>query len=79
MAESTARLKKKLAALPVSERYALAEYLIDSADNDKDAEWEDSWMNELDRRWAAVCEGRSKGVAASVAFKRARRALEKIK
>ena len=79
MAKSTERLRKELAALPVSERYALAEYLIDSADNAKDAAWEDSWMSELDRRWAAVQEGRSKGVAASTAFKRARQALENLK
>jgi putative addiction module component (TIGR02574 family) len=43
--------------LPETERLELASHLIASVDSARDPEWNSAWLDELDRREAAVADG----------------------
>jgi putative addiction module component (TIGR02574 family) len=56
MSESEELLTKAL-RLPEHERAALARQLLESLDSERDAEIDDAWLTEIERRCAAVDAG----------------------
>jgi putative addiction module component (TIGR02574 family) len=50
MASSAHRLLQDVLALPENERLELASEIIASVDGPGDADWEQAWLAELDRR-----------------------------
>ena len=70
MGEAAKRVLQDALALPLNERRALAEQLVDSLD-DADPEWDRAWRSELDSRLAAM----RAGVEEEVSLEEVRRRL----
>jgi putative addiction module component (TIGR02574 family) len=54
MTSSAQQLLKGVLALPEDERLELASEIIASVDGPRDADWEEAWLAELDRRVEAA-------------------------
>lgn len=54
MSEVARKLLEDVLALPENERLELASELIASVDGPRDADWEEAWLAELDRRTDAA-------------------------
>jgi putative addiction module component (TIGR02574 family) len=70
MSETAKRIRLQLAALPATERAELAAFLLDSLHEEQGEQAEKAWEAELERRWQAYVEGKSKGVPAEEVFAR---------
>ncbi len=68
MTETAEKLKLELAQLPLSERAALAYFLLHSLDEEDDAEVEGAWDIELTRRMQEINWGTSVGEPAHQVF-----------
>jgi putative addiction module component (TIGR02574 family) len=54
MTSSARKLLEDALVLPEAERLELASEIIASVDGPRDADWEDAWLTEVDRRAAAA-------------------------
>ncbi len=72
MTESAERLKPTLAELSAQDRAALAHYLIQSLEDESDADVEAAWDAELARRLEEIKSGRARGESADKVFARLR-------
>jgi len=75
MPDTLAELKDKASRLPESDRATLALALIESLDGPADAEVEEAWRTEIERRVAAYERGEVKLVPGDEVFARLRRRL----
>lgn len=71
MSEAACKILQDVLALPEDERLELASEIIASIDGPKDADWEATWLAELDRRTQ-----KPQRPAAKVAATGPKRALE---
>ena len=62
-------------ALPVEERVVLAQCVWDSVGHFASFEVEKAWMDEVDRRWREIEEGKVQCLPADQVMKRARESL----
>lgn len=70
-------IEKTIFSLPPDERAALAHRIWDSLEGFVDAEIEKAWMDEAERRWQEIKEGKVNCIPAEEVMKRARAALKK--
>jgi putative addiction module component (TIGR02574 family) len=63
-------------ALPVDERVVLAQRVWDSVEHFASSEIEKAWMDEADRRWLEIEEGKAQCQPADEVMRRARESLE---
>jgi putative addiction module component (TIGR02574 family) len=75
MSNVLAELKRKAAQLDEAERAELALALIESLDGDIDADAEEAWRVEVERRIAAIDRGEVKLIPGDEVFSRLRRKL----
>lgn len=75
MSPQLLEIERKAFQLPVQEREALAERLIQTLNKVALTEVEDAWVNEAERRFEAYLRGERKGIPASRVFKQIRRDL----
>jgi putative addiction module component (TIGR02574 family) len=68
MTEAAERLKPELSRLTPHERAELARFLIDSLDEDDDADAEMAWDAELARRMEGIANGTAAGEPADTAL-----------
>jgi len=61
--------------LPVRERVRLAQQLVSTIDDQSDAEVEELWFNEAERRLEELHTGKVEGIDADEAFRMAREDL----
>ncbi len=76
MALETKACEAEALKLPVAQRAALAERLIESLDSLDDAENERLWVEEAERRYQAYREGRLSARSAAEAIQRAQSRLQ---
>lgn len=62
-------------SLPVEDRVVLAQRVWDSMEHFVGADIEQAWMDESDRRWREIEEGKVECQSADEVMKRARKAL----
>ncbi|MBX9582603.1 MAG: addiction module protein [Gemmataceae bacterium] len=76
MTEAAEKLKPVLAALSPGDQAALAKYLLELIDPGEPGltqeEWEEAWVEEIDRRLADLDSGKDPGVPAEEVFRRLR-------
>lgn len=70
-------IEKTIFSLPLDERAALAQRIWDSLKGFADAEIEKAWMDEAERRWQEIKDGKVSCIPAEEGMKRARAALRK--
>jgi putative addiction module component (TIGR02574 family) len=75
MANILAELKERAAQLPEAERAELALVLIESLDGPADADVEEAWRVEIERRAAQVERGEVEPIPGDEAVERLRRRL----
>jgi len=63
-------------ALPVAERVVLAQRVWNSVEHFASSEIEKAWMDEADRRWVEIEEGKAQCLPADEVMRRARESLE---
>ena len=63
--------------LPIRERDRLAQQLVSSLDEESDADVEELWLVEAERRLEELRSGKTQGVPAAEAFAKARDALRR--
>jgi putative addiction module component (TIGR02574 family) len=68
MTEAAEQLKPQLLQLPDGDRAALARFLIDSLDEQTDADAEAAWEAELARRAEEIRSGQAQGEPAEQVF-----------
>ncbi|MBW3599109.1 MAG: addiction module protein [Planctomycetes bacterium] len=73
MTETAEQLKPELARLSPQDRAALARFLIDSLDDEEDADAESAWDAELARRSEEIDSGKAVGEPADEVFAKLRR------
>lgn len=61
MTATAERLKQELAQLAIEERAEIAQFLIETLDEETDADAEAAWREELRRRSDDIDAGRAKG------------------
>ena len=64
MSEEAKALKSRLALLSPEDRAELADFLIESLDEEQEEGWEEAWNAELTRRLREIEEGKVAGVPA---------------
>jgi putative addiction module component (TIGR02574 family) len=72
-------LEKEILELPPRSRVRLAEKLVQSVDGFTSKEVESAWSEEINRRVEEIESGKAKGVSASAAMAKARRALHEAR
>ncbi|MBU1752407.1 addiction module protein [bacterium] len=78
MSTATMQLMEKVLALPMDERVILAQHVWDSVEHFIiDPEIEKSWMDEAERRWHEIEQGRVQCIPAKEVMKKARASLNK--
>ena len=77
MSTATMNLTERVLALPMDERVILARCVWDSVEHFVDPEIEKSWLDEAERRWQEIEQGRVQCVPAEEVMKRARAGLNK--
>jgi putative addiction module component (TIGR02574 family) len=75
VAASLKRIESDLMRLAPKIRARLAELLISSLDKDEDADVEELWAAEVQRRDDELRSGQVKGIAAAAVFRKARSAI----
>jgi putative addiction module component (TIGR02574 family) len=70
-----ARLLAEALDLPVRERLRIASALLRSVDPEEDADAEEAWLTELDKRSAGLADGTAKTVDAKTVHAEVRAAL----
>ncbi len=78
MSTATMELTEKVMALPTDERVILVQHVWDSIEHFIiDPEIEKSWMDESEKRWQEIEQGRVQCVSAKEVMKKARVSLNK--
>jgi len=77
MNAASKKLVDELLALPLDEQVAIAQVVWDHIEHFADAQVEQAWMEESERRWREIEKGKVECVEAEVAMRRARDSLEK--
>lgn len=75
MSDTLLELKQKAAELPDTDRAELARYLIESLDGPADADVEEAWRQEVERRIDQIDRGEVRLVPGDEVFARLRRRL----
>lgn len=75
MASAVRQIESKALKLSAVERARLAERLISSLDEAADADAEETWMREVERRLDELRAGKVRGRAAATVFRKVRSAL----
>ena len=70
-----ANVTKQVLALPVEERIVLAQHVWDSVAHFASSEVEKAWMDDADRRWREIEEGKVQCLPADQVIKNARESL----
>ncbi|MDI6793757.1 MAG: addiction module protein [bacterium] len=70
-------LAEKVLALPIDERVILAQRVWDSVEHFVDPEIEKAWLDEAERRWREIEQGRVQCMPAEEVMKKARASLNK--
>jgi putative addiction module component (TIGR02574 family) len=68
---------KKAMALPVEDRVVLAQRVWESVEHFASREVEKAWLDEADRRWREIEEGKVRCPSANEVMKRARKSLSR--
>lgn len=68
-------LKTQIGKLPVSERAALAKWILDSLEHLSEAEIAELWADEAERRLDELEQGLVEAIPADEAFRQARAAI----
>ena len=76
MARPLDQIEKEVMSLPPRERATLVEHILATLDVGEDADAEEAWLAEAERRYQAYRAGKIQASPAAEAFKRARRELE---
>jgi putative addiction module component (TIGR02574 family) len=71
MTEAAARLKDQLAYLSEQDRLEIADFLLSTVECDDEAA-DDSWDQELERRWQEIQSGTAQGTPAEEVNRRLR-------
>jgi len=71
-----AEVTNEALALPVEERVVLAQRVWNSVEHFASSEIEKAWMDEADRRWVEIEEGKAQCLPADEVMRRARESLE---
>ena len=69
------QLARQVLALPVEDRAALAQRVWDSIEHFADADTEKAWLDEADRRWREIEEGKVECIPAAEVMRRARASI----
>ncbi|MFH1096425.1 MAG: addiction module protein [Candidatus Desantisbacteria bacterium] len=77
MSTATMELTEKVLILPMDERVILAQYIWDSVEHFVDPWIEKAWLDETERRWQEIEQGRVECVPAEEVMKKARVSLRK--
>ncbi|MEW6096012.1 MAG: addiction module protein [bacterium] len=77
MSPATMRLMEDVLALPTDEKVVLAQRVWDSVEHFVDSEVEKAWLDEAERRWFEIEQGRVQCVPAEEVMKKARASLNK--
>ena len=77
MNAATKRLTEEILALPLDDQVAIAQAVWDHVEHFADSEIEQAWMEESERRWREIEEGKVECVPAAEAMSRARASLDK--
>ena len=77
MSTATMELTEKVLALPTDERVILAQCVWDSMEHFIDTDIEKAWMDEAERRWQEIKQGRVQCVLAEEVMKKVRASLNK--
>jgi putative addiction module component (TIGR02574 family) len=75
VADPASKLEAKALKLPPAERARLAERLISSLDQQADADCEESWLREAERRLAELESGAAATISAERVIEKARTSL----
>ena len=79
MSRTFEEVRDEAMALSPEERGHLAEELLDSVRSDEDAEWDDEYTAEIQRRVAEIDAGTAKLVSADEAIASARQAVNDVR
>lgn len=75
MTATVKQLARQVLALPVDDRASLAQKVCDSIEHFSNHETEKAWMEEADRRWREIEEGKVVCIPAEDVMRRARASL----
>jgi len=79
MSRTFEEVRDQAMALSPEERGHLAEELLDSVRSDEDAEWDDEYSAEIQRRVAEIEAGTAKLISADEAIASARQAVNDVR
>lgn len=79
MARAIAEIKAEIRGLKRTEKIELLRSLIDELDAPADPQVERAWLEEAQRRYRELREGRVKGVPGELVFERLRSRLERCR
>lgn len=77
MSTATVELTKKVLSLPTDERVILSQRVWDSIEHFVNPEIEKAWLDEAEKRWYEIEQGRVQCVPAKEVMKKARANLNK--
>ncbi len=77
MSTMTMKLMEKILALPTDEKVALAQQVWDSVEHFVNPEIEKVWLDEAEKRWREIEQGRVQCISAEKVMKKARASLKK--
>lgn len=77
MNAASKKLVNELLALPLDQQVAIAQVVWDHIEHFADPQVEQAWMEESERRWREIEEGKVECVDADVAMRRARDILKR--
>ena len=75
MSQKLLEIEREAIRLPIKDREALAERLMQSVTHEPLSQVEEAWVKEAERRFSAWRRGERKGVPAGRAFKQIRKDL----
>ncbi|HMF31267.1 MAG TPA: addiction module protein [Candidatus Lokiarchaeia archaeon] len=70
------KIEQEISQLSAQERALLAEYLLQSLDEEEDPDAEQAWIEEAERRYKAYKEGKVRGIPADQVFEDIRSEFE---
>ncbi len=77
MSMATGELTKKVLGLPTDERVILAQRVWDSVEHFINPEIEKAWLDEAEKRWYEIEQGRVQCIPSEEVMKKARASLNK--
>jgi putative addiction module component (TIGR02574 family) len=77
MRSESEALKEKILALSPDEKAIIAQEVWDSIEHFIDPEVEKAWLNEAEKRWQEIEEGKVAAISVEEAFRKARELIAK--